>query len=97
MITLTAAAICPPWCVIRHDIADVEQAGRIEHASEPIGLIEINAIQNVLPDGTFGPVEEPFIYYDVIDEEGSPEDAREFAAELLRAADQLEEIRSATR
>jgi hypothetical protein len=100
MITApTAVAICPPWCVSEpstHDIAWVESAGFVTHSSEPLGLIEIDAMQTVLPDGTFGRIEEPYIYYDVIDEHCSPEDAREFAAELLRAAERLEEIRRAS-
>jgi hypothetical protein len=82
---------CPSWCRLPagHDLDDETMGGDQRHCAEPIRLIEIAALQRKgQPAGV------PYLYYEVIDEHGTPADAREFAAELLQAADRLEQILS---
>lgn len=88
-----AAPPCPEWCVLPtgHDLDEIATWGYRLHKAL-VGDIEIIALERLLDDGSLGPLEQPFIYWDLLEEHGSAQDQRKFAAELLRAADRLDEI-----
>jgi hypothetical protein len=89
MTTTTAPTTvppCPEWCApsAGHDLDDLGSTGfRVHSAHPPDTLVSIVGCPMGTSPETLAFTEQPFIYYDVIDEHGSAADAREFAGRLL--------------